>query len=74
MGALDIVDEALGRAAQDPGLTPELHSLLTESQFLVPVTRLRPDPNGSQVTAVILRRDGLRAPLHGVRADMRDPT
>lgn len=57
LGTHDIVGEALQRAAVDPGLTPELHSLLAEHPLLVPVTRLRPDPNGPEVSVIVLWKD-----------------
>lgn len=57
MGTRDIVGEALGRTALDPGLTPELHFLLAESVLLVPVSRLPADSTGHERTAVALWRE-----------------
>lgn len=57
MGNRDIVGAALQRAAQDPGLMPELHSLLAEQRLMVPVSRVRPTPTGPAASAIILWKD-----------------
>lgn len=57
MGTSDIVGDALQRAAQDPGLTPELHSLLEERPLMVPVSRIRATASGPAASAIILWKD-----------------
>lgn len=57
MSTLDVVGDALQRAAHDPGLTPELHSLLGERTLMVPVSRVRAAANGPVASAIILWRD-----------------
>lgn len=57
MGIRDIIDAALERTAKDPGLTPELHSLLAEQLLMVPVSRVRATANGPMVSAIVLWKD-----------------
>ncbi|MBB3228170.1 hypothetical protein FHW69_002805 [Luteibacter sp. Sphag1AF] len=57
MSTRDIVGDALQRAAHDPGLTPELHSLLRERTLLVPVSRVRSTAGGSAASAILLWKD-----------------
>lgn len=57
MGIRDIVGDALQRAAHDPGLTPELHSLLGERTLMVPVSRVRAAASGPVASAIILWKD-----------------